>query len=498
MEMMSAEVRTDPLAVVFGACVPKEVSAESVVPDTMPDIDRILDAETAIYIRSKSIDDGEVTLDGVISAVVLYSSTDDEAVHKLELSVPASIEFRDGDIQSGDVLITDTSITSAETKMLNPRKILLRAETASEIKLLRSAPMDLSCAGTDVPGIELLNKSAILGFITSVTEKAFTINEEILLPDRAFMDELLAFQAQVTAESIKKVGSRAILQGMVLLSVLYTKEEEGALAFENFTVPYSQILEAPAQEAAASVQLRQSACYLEPIPGLNGAASLSLEINMNALLVCTSAAETEYVADAYSLRGPCETDFCTLNTTGSYETAELRQTIRDRIDVSGGVKKVISAFPTASLPAIGEGTARVSVLVRVMYLGEDDRLRQAVKRISAELPIDGEDAHCLVSQVIFREVNASEARDGIELRLETELVFVRAVNQSIRYVCSIESEDSEAAEEGECPSLIVIRPGEAEIWDLAKKYRSTCAAIREANPGGIVPDKLLLIPRARK
>ena len=105
MEMMPGEGRTDRLAVVFGACVPKEFSTESVVPDTMPDIDRILDAETAIYIRSKTLDDGEITLDGVISAVILYSSAEDDAVQKIDISVPVSIECRDGDIKSGDVLL---------------------------------------------------------------------------------------------------------------------------------------------------------------------------------------------------------------------------------------------------------------------------------------------------------------------------------------------------------------------------------------------------------
>ena len=35
------------------------------------------------------------------------------------------------------------------------------------------------------------------------------------------------------------------------------------------------------------------------------------------------------------------------------------------------------------------------------------------------------------------------------------------------------------------------------LWELAKKYCSTCALIEQANPGGIAGEKLILIPRAR-
>ena len=499
METMPAESRTDRLEAVFGACVPKEFSAESVVPDTMPDIDRILDAETAIYIRSKSIDDGEVTLDGVITAVVLFSAAEDESVHKLELSVPVSIECRDGEIQSRDVLLSDTAVTASEAKMLNPRKIVLRAETVSEIRLLRTETLELSCSGTDSPGTQLLKKPASIGYITSVSEKTFTVNEEIPLPDRASLDELLSFHAQVAAEDMKKVGSRAVLQGMVLLSVLYTKEEDGTLVQQSFSVPFSQILEAPPEDVTASVQLRQSACYLEPIPGLNGASSLSLEMHLTAQLVFTAVMETEYVADAYSLRGLCTADHRTVTVCGRFAPTELRCTTREHLDAPEGVKRVISVYPSASLPAIAEKAFRIPLIVRVLFLGSDDRQHHAVKRIAAEIPADdsfGAQVYC--SQVIFREANASAAPDGLDIRLETELRFIQAAADQIHCVCAIETDDGPQIAAGEGPSLIVVRPGGASVWDLAKKFRSTCALIEESNPGGIDPDKLILIPRARR
>ena len=52
-------------------------------------------------------------------------------------------------------------------------------------------------------------------------------------------------------------------------------------------------------------------------------------------------------------------------------------------------------------------------------------------------------------------------------------------------------------DETEHPSLIVIRLGTESLWNVAKKYGSTCELIESANPGPINPGDLILIPRGR-
>mgnify|MGYP006900621888 CR=1 FL=1 len=50
---------------VFEYAMPVEQAAETVVPDTMPDVERILCAEGMVIIRSKEVSEGRVTVSGM-------------------------------------------------------------------------------------------------------------------------------------------------------------------------------------------------------------------------------------------------------------------------------------------------------------------------------------------------------------------------------------------------------------------------------------------------
>lgn len=50
----------------------KEETAEVVVPDSLPDIMRIIDADAVALLRSKEADGGRVTITGIVNVSVIY------------------------------------------------------------------------------------------------------------------------------------------------------------------------------------------------------------------------------------------------------------------------------------------------------------------------------------------------------------------------------------------------------------------------------------------
>ena len=58
---------------VFEYCAPAEEATETVIPDTMPDVERVLCAGGTAIIRSKEVQDGRVSLTAGVSATVLYT-----------------------------------------------------------------------------------------------------------------------------------------------------------------------------------------------------------------------------------------------------------------------------------------------------------------------------------------------------------------------------------------------------------------------------------------
>ena len=58
---------------IFEYSQPVEQAVETVVPDTMPDVERVLCADGEIIIQGKDVHDGKMGLTAGVAATVLYS-----------------------------------------------------------------------------------------------------------------------------------------------------------------------------------------------------------------------------------------------------------------------------------------------------------------------------------------------------------------------------------------------------------------------------------------
>ena len=78
---------------VFEYAMPVEQATETVVPDTMPDVERILCAEGMVIIRSKEVSEGRVTVSAGVAATVLYSPEGGGRPCRLSAVVPIELEL---------------------------------------------------------------------------------------------------------------------------------------------------------------------------------------------------------------------------------------------------------------------------------------------------------------------------------------------------------------------------------------------------------------------
>ena len=67
MELTMKRERVECCEKVFEYCAPAEEAAETVIPDTMPDVERVLCAGGTAIIRSKEVQEGRVSLTAGVS-----------------------------------------------------------------------------------------------------------------------------------------------------------------------------------------------------------------------------------------------------------------------------------------------------------------------------------------------------------------------------------------------------------------------------------------------
>ena len=112
---------------VYSDTLSREETLETVVSDTLPDVARILDVDAAVYLRSKTLQQGSIRIEGSIRGTVLYIGEDSERLQRIEAELPVSFSAEAEGTEDTDILAANLCVSSADARLLNPRKIQFRA-----------------------------------------------------------------------------------------------------------------------------------------------------------------------------------------------------------------------------------------------------------------------------------------------------------------------------------------------------------------------------------
>ena len=484
---------------IFSTMLTQEVSADSVVPDFMPDIERILAVSPKVFVRSREISDGAVSLDGTVCATILYTAEGENLPQRMEISVPFSMSCEDPQLEVTDKLWAVVSVNGYETKALNSRKISFRAEGAASIAVYRENTISVSSDFTN-DDIEVLRESAEIGFSSSAVERCFTVSEELSLSDdRYTLEDVLLYRVSLQSEEVRKIGSKMILQGYAALTILYTAAENEDVHTDSFRVPFSQILDGPEEEICTAVLcMNLLSCSIEPVRELNGSKNMELELQINAQVMTTARSRVEYASDAYCNHHTYEIASENIRVYDPFALKELRVPVKESVWIPVPAAEVLYTDMVCSVPfPVGE-SLRMTVILSCVYKSEEGKLESVTRKAQAEFPAGGLDTeNCSFGSAKLSEPVSAASGDHIDISVDLSLETAAAAKKTISALKEVTVFKEEEFDMEDCPSVMVVRPCGRSVWELAKEYHSTCALIENANPCVKGDDTMILIPRAR-
>lgn len=477
----------------------REETMETVVSDTLPDVARILDVNAAVYLRSKSLQQGKVQIEGNIRGTVLYIGEDSEQLQKIETELPVVFSAEAEGAEDTDTLTVNLCISSADAKLLNPRKIRFRAAVSAAAAVHRTVTAELPTDAEVTAGLYTLNETKTVCILSGIEEKSFLVSDEAEIPAGCPpMEKLLSFSHAESVDDIKQVGGKMILQGTVHLDTLYRTPDEETPQQQSFRIPFSQILDiANGKAELSSVVLVSGGCYLEPLSGSDGILSLHLELHLCAQTFCRSEMEIRYIADAYSLKDSCHVKTESIRTLSTARPVVLHQSLRETLETPEPPKEILYTRVTAGFPVQTENGISETICIRVMYRTAHGSISSVTRILPLTFDGDVKNAMSLPEKAHFGELYAATGENAAEIRCPLEIALDAAALSELTFVSAIELEETEATEETERPSLIVIRLGTESLWNVAKTFGSTCSLIESANSGALNAGDLILIPRGR-
>lgn len=501
MELLFETKSAEFLREVIYDTISQEETAETIVPDSYPDVERILDSFGSVVLRGKDYRTGGVSISGGIHAGVIYGPEDHSAPRALHFYIPFTIKVEDDALTENTRVCVDCRVRSVDARIMNSRKVMVRVNLCGSVTGYEPVSQELYYfAPAEDSDLQVKRDTYHVVRALETAEKPFTMAEEAELPSgRAPMQDLYKYQADVDVIESKLVGNKGVFKGNINLRLLYMTEEE-ELASWSCQLPFSQYVEFAHEYDDQELQTEIVLTDLN-VEDANGQGKRLL-VNLQMLAQCTVIGQEtmEIIEDAYSLRHGFTPQWKSVDAAGRLDRQTMSQVVR--ATVNEPVKSVVDTQVYLDMPTVRRDGDQMAITVpmvaSVLYLDENGELQGTVARMEGACQTAlADDCVCRPSARLSGEAFAVPSGDGMEVRCTIGVTVDSISKQGIQSLCGGQLSD-EAQSTKDRPSVILMPADTSDcLWSLAKRCKTTTDAICAAN--GLTdetakPAGMLLIP----
>jgi len=484
-----------------------EETMEMIVPDACPDILHLVDTCGTVCLKGREAQEGRVEVSGSVRCAVLYLPDGGNGIHRVEVNIPFVCAAENAGIRSNCSVMAVPRVQAAETRVLNPRKVLVRVNLAVALGVFAPCDTEL-CTGaqdTEERGVQQLLETQDAYVVSCVQEKPFNFSDDLTISgSRPEAEELLKSRVTLNCNESKIIGNKLIFKGEALLQLLY-RSTEGATCGTDFELPFSQIMEVSGVEeeadCAVDVQLTDFSCALEAGDG----RTVSVSMGLLAQAVVRETRSLELLSDIYSVSQSLSASFETYSFNRLVEQGSKRQSVREIVETSALARAVSDAYVAIGAVTQTRDGSRLTVsaeaAVTVVYETEVGELSPVTRTItvpcSLELP---EGCACTCQCSCPGAVFATPTTGGVEIRLDLDFRYIALTSRRVVGVSGVQVEEGDAHSSAGQPSIVLRMVGPERLWDIAKSYGTTTEDIMRANElaeGDALSGRLLLIPKKR-
>ena len=478
----------------------QEETAETIVPDSCPDIASVVDSFAETVIRGKDCRDGSVTISGGIKGGILYLPEDNSWPRVLDFYIPFTMKFEHPSLTENARILCSSRVRSVDGRLINSRKAMLRVGLGCSVMAYEQQEETLFTLQEHSDELQTKVASYGLQLPLETGEKSFVISDTLELPaGHPPVSQVYKLQCQLDLSDQKLVGNKAVFKGTALCKFLYLSEDQTLCLYQQ-QLPFSQYceLQTDYDEEQAEILPILTGYDLE----VEGQEASRAMVTMHVLAQCVVSGNktVSLIEDAYCTQGKLIPAWKDYAMDVCLDRQHTMQTVRQHL--SGGLQELLDTDVYVDYPAADQkdGSTQITVPVQIHVLGYDhDRTLCALTgkgQTEWKMALDDQ-ARCVAEADQSGSCYTSVLSDGAEVRCEIALHAVCYADQKLR---TLSGGSMEAAPEqtGGRPSVILRKvPGRTELWDIAKACSAREEAIRAANhleDENLPEDRLLLIP----
>ncbi len=479
----------------------QEETAETIVPDALPDITSIADCYAYPILRGKDCRPGSVSISGGIKGAIFYTPEDGTYPRMLEIYIPFNMKFEHPKLTEQSQIQCSLRVGPPDARMINSRKALLRVEVICQIMACEEWKETKYSLEEKPEHLHLKTASYPMHLPVEMAEKSFLI-QETLSPGSgaAPMGEVYKFSCRPEILDEKLVGNKGVFKGMLHCKLLYLSENE-TLYLHKQQIPFSQYCDLVEDYDGETLEVHPvvTGYDLETETDAAGGKSLFLSVHILAQATIYGTQELPVIEDAYSTTDVFTPQWNTYDMKSFLDRQSETYTVRQQ--VSGKFQEVLDCDVYWKNPGMTNRNNQMEVAysLKIRVLGYDPEGNLQMVQSSDEIKQVfslGEQAFCMPCLQETGSCSASQITAGAEVRFDCMMDTACYADEEIRGLCGGTLEEGKKDKR---PSMILKTvPEGTHLWDLAKETGSTQKGIMEVNhleQEILTEDLFLLLPK---
>ena len=475
----------------------QEQTQEVRLPDSMPDIGRVLDSWGQVLLRGKEWRGNAMMVSGGVMTWVLYAAEGDPQPQSVEVWIPFQMRWEFPQTQRDGTICVLPLLKSVDARSTSARKMMVRANVSLLGEAMEPVEAELSIPENVPEDIQLLKAAYPLELPKEAGEKLVSIEEELVLPGVCPpVEQILRYAVAPKVLEQKVMAGRLVFRGKCATHMLYTGED-GALHTWDTEVPFSQYAELDRDYSSGS-----SSSIIPTVTNLE----LMLDEQKHLQLKCSIAAQyqicdrvmTEIVEDAYSPVRPLKLQTETMQLPVRLDQQEQMLQLNGQWD--GEAERIVDVTGFPDHPQLRQEGEMAGIAVpmqfQMLYYDPAGNLQSGTVRCEQSLGMLSDPQNSIHTYLQTEGwPQGTLMGQNVQLTAQCQVNSDVFSHQGLSMVSGITA--GEMIEPDPCrPSLILRRKGKDRLWDIAKECGSTVDGIWLANGLDEEPeaDKMLLIP----
>lgn len=319
------------------------ISEDIIVPDTKPDVLKVLEVNAYSGISDKGITNNAFYLEGKVYVNILYiPDNDDEGINSIKTAFDLKERFENPNITPDMKLKVNCDVSRIEFNVLNSRKLSIKAYVNCNYSIIGKEEIEFPQVFDGECG-ECITKTIMTERISSVEDCDFIIRDSFEIPSgKESACEILKTDFKITDKEIKAVSGKLIAKGILNVCVLYLAQDN-RVDFCESEFPFTEVFD-------VYDLLDTDNCLLDlnifdittELSNDNDGDKriINIEALINASLLAYRKKEINFITDCYQIGA---------KTSISYEDIKIKQFV-DEISTQSSIKEIIT--PDDKLPKL--------------------------------------------------------------------------------------------------------------------------------------------------